>query len=149
MDKALRLAIAVAVLLAGTGVFYYYVIFLPGVQQQAVQAAEKAKQDEAAKEAARKSHYDSCLAGARANYEANWAAACQSVASIRQRQYQNCLSDKFVMSNPYMGESYCKQSFSDADASPNCSLPSARADDINKTYGNEQQKCMSEVQLGM
>ena len=145
----LKLAIVVGVLLAGSGVFYYYVIFLPGVQRKATQATEQAKQDEAAKEAAKKARYDSCVISARADYEVNWATACKGVASVQQIQLQNCLSDKSVMSNPYMGESYCKTTFTGADASPNCSLPGARADDVNKTYQDEQQKCLSEAQLGM
>jgi hypothetical protein len=149
MDKVLRLAVVIAVLLAGSGVFYYYVIFLPNSQRQAVQEAEQTKQDQATKEAARKAQYASCLVGARADYETNWENACKDLASAQQSQYQNCLSDKFVMSNPYMGENYCKKMFTGADASPNCSLPGARADSANKTYQDEQQKCLSEAQLGM
>ncbi len=52
MDKMLKLALAIAMLLAGGGVFYHYVIFLPAVERQAAAQAEQEKAKVAQEEAA-------------------------------------------------------------------------------------------------
>ena len=49
MDKAVKLAIIVGILLAGFGVFYHYVIYLPSLEQRKVESEREEK--EAAKRA--------------------------------------------------------------------------------------------------
>jgi len=95
MDKLLKFAIVVAVLLAGGGVFYHYVIFLPKVERtkqeqiteenrikqvqidEAKRAAESERQEAARKDLAKQVGYEQCLQTARVNYAANWATACK------------------------------------------------------------------------
>ncbi|OUL71612.1 hypothetical protein [Paraburkholderia hospita] len=160
MDRFIKVAVAVAALLAGGGVFYYYVIFLPGIERQKLEMAEQEKKDAATKaqqekqeaaqkEVQKKQLYEACKLDAATNYQADWAAACKDVAAIQAQLLQNCLSDKLTAGNPYLGESYCKRTFSGADPTPNCSLPAKRAEAINKTFHDAQEKCLNEAQLGM
>ena len=181
MDKAVKFAIVVGVLLAGFGVFYHYVIYLPDLEQRKaerereekdaakraeVEAAkrtaidraeaalraeaervESAKRAEIAKHQAvlrnleRKSAYHACLTSARKAYEADWASACKSNAKFLQAKLKNCLE------TPGYGERYCHATFGDADPSPQCSLPSSLADDINKHHDKAKQQCLGEAKL--
>jgi len=116
MDKIVRFSISVAVLMAGAGIFYRYVIFLPRVENQKLELA-----------AHKKLEYDRCNSEAQDNYNANWAAACESNAKSQRSGLANCLSDRLVMTNQFMGASYCKKTFGTSDPSPNCTLPARRA----------------------
>ncbi|TAL53804.1 hypothetical protein [Pandoraea sp.] len=149
MDKMLKLALAIALLLAGGGVFYHYVIFLPAVERQAAAQAEQEKAKVAQEEAARNLQYQTCKTLADQSYLEEWAAACKDVAHQQLVQLRNCLSNKLIMSNSFMGATYCKNTFGASDPSPNCSLPTPRADSINQDYGNAQQKCLEEAKLGL
>lgn len=133
MEKLLKIAVMIGLLLAGGGVFYHYVVFLPAVEQQKAAKAEEEKAEAARQEEARQQQYETCTASARENYESNWAAACKHVAATRADELRSCLADKLVMTNPYMGASYCKSEYGKSDASADCSLPKGRAESINKT----------------
>jgi len=50
MDKAVKLAIIVGILLAGSGIFYHYVIYLPDLEQRKVER-DRADREEAARHA--------------------------------------------------------------------------------------------------
>jgi invasion protein IalB len=67
VDTLVKFSIIVASLLAGFGVFYHYVIYLPDVDAQ------------------RKAFYVKCQKGANENYKSAWAAACKA-----QAQGPNC-----------------------------------------------------------
>jgi len=163
MEKLVKAGVAAAVLgivLAGAGIFYYFVVFLPGIERQKLEMAqeeqkaqaskaEQDKRDATQREAQKKQLYEACKSDARANDEADWANACKDVASTNAQGLQNCLSDKNIGGNPYLGENYCKRLYGGADASSTCTLPSARADGINKAFQEAQQKCLAEAQLGM
>lgn len=142
MDKFVRLAVVLGALMAGGGIFYHYVIFLPGVEERKM---EQQKEEATA----RQQQYEECVSSARANYDANWAAACKSHAQAESASLRNCLSDKMIMSNPYMGPDYCKSTYGKSDSSSDCTLPRGRSDSINKTYHEEQQKCLAEAKLGL
>lgn len=142
MDKFVRLAVVVGALMAGGGIFYHYVIFLPGIEERKV-----AQQSNDA--TLRQLQYEDCISSARANYDANWASACKSYAQAESVNLRNCLSDKMVMSNPYMGSAYCKSTYGHSDSSPDCTLPRGRSDSIDKTHREEQQKCLAEAKLGL
>ena len=64
MNKFLQFAIALCVLLAGGGVFYHYIVFLPEARAK----------------------YEECLRSARLNYERDWAGACEAL----KNEEKNC-----------------------------------------------------------
>jgi hypothetical protein len=138
MDKLTRMAVIAGVLLAGIGVFYHYVIFLPGVEH-----------DKAAQAVRRQAAYSRCMEQADSIYNADWATACKDVAESAAVELRNCLSDKLIMTNPYMGASYCKRTFAGADPSPECTLPKSRAQSLNAAHKEAQQRCATEARLGV
>lgn len=138
MDKALKIAVIIGALFAGFGVFYHFVIFLPGVEREKAIAAE-----------ARRVAYDRCIDWAQRDYDADWAAACKTLAATRAKELKDCLSDKTVTTNPYLGPGYCKRMYADAESSPECTLPRAQADSINAAHKQQQQRCATEARLGL
>jgi hypothetical protein len=149
MDRLVKFAILFGAILAGGGVFYHYVVYLPGVEEANRARAEETRQSAARQEMQRQQSYEVCKVGARRAYESDWATACATTAQTVADRQRKCLSDKAIMSNPYMGENYCRTTFSAADPSPNCSLPGPRADGINKTYHEREEKCLAEARLGL
>lgn len=114
MDKFVKFAAVIGLLLAGFGVFYHYVIFLPDIEREKaeiaereklekVDLAERLKQEAERQRAVRQWRYDSCIKQARANYDANWAVSCESAAISAKADFKHCLADKQVMSNQFMG----------------------------------------------
>ncbi|QUP53564.1 hypothetical protein GO998_07190 [Ralstonia syzygii] len=148
-DKFLKIAAAVALLLAGGSVFYYYALYLPGIEQEKTARTNEEKNAAARQELARQGQYETCKANARSVYEADWANACESVAQSRSARLRGCLADKLVMNNPYTGENYCKSTFGDADPSPDCALPHNTAEDLNKSHKEAEDKCLAEARLGL
>ena len=161
MDKLLKLAIIIAVLMAGGAVFYHYVVFLPGEeqakreqaesQQRAAAQREESQQRAAAlRDASRKVAYEECKDTARRSYDANWAAACKGAAKQRRVGFENCLEDRAVMSNQFMGKPYCEKTYGgEIDESGQCSLSGARSETINGIYKDAQEKCMAEAKSGL
>jgi hypothetical protein len=71
------------------------------------------------------------------------------VARSQATEFKNCLSDRLVMTNQFMGAEYCKRRYGERDGSPECTLPGTRADSINAAHKREQEKCVTEVRLGL
>ena len=149
MEKLVKVAVILGALLAGIGVFYHYVVFLPSVERQKIESAENEKRETAKQEASRQMFYEACKRDASNNYLANWAVACEDIAKIRTSQLRGCLSDQTIITNPYMGENYCKTTFGDIDPSPNCTLPKVRAESINQADKDLQQRCLAEARDGL
>jgi hypothetical protein len=162
MDKLLKGSLAIGALLAGFGVFYHYVFFIPTVErekQERVQAqqreteeaklTEQREKEEArrAAEASRRAAYDACLGAAREKYLTSWASACRAVAKDKNTRLKNCLNDKAVVENRYMGANWCHANHGNADASPNCSLPSSRARTDKQIPADRRYTVLGRVQI--
>ena len=76
LDNLLKISIALAVLLAGGGVFYHYVIYLPKLDTAIQQKADDEKKSQQLALENAKAKYDSCLNSAEYNYLASWRANC-------------------------------------------------------------------------
>jgi hypothetical protein len=78
MNKGTKLIAALAIsaffLLAGGGIFYHYVIFLPNLEKQEQARAENLRQEEALQ---RKTQHEKCVNDADAHYEEMWKANCE------------------------------------------------------------------------
>ena len=136
--------IVIGALLAGGGVFYHYVIFLPGLEQTKNEQLllEKYSAAEAAK--GRQLLYEQCITSANRSYEVNWANACESVANQTAIKLKNCLIDPAVMQNQFMGATYCKSTFAATDPSENCTLPGGRAEIVNGYHTEQKAKCLND-----
>lgn len=144
LDKVSRLAIPLGVLLAGAGVFYHYVVFLPGLERQKQSQLEAEKVAQENKATQRAVQYELCNQRARSVYVSDWATACQSVADDQKLNYENCLKDPLVMGNQFLGKQYCIRTFGKANPAPDCTLPGPWANSINAAYKDSQQRCLQE-----
>jgi hypothetical protein len=75
LDKLLKLSIMVAVLLAGAGIFYHLVIYLPEVER-----SRRADAKQEAQAIAARTSVEQCLQAAQLLYDITWASACMAVA---------------------------------------------------------------------
>jgi hypothetical protein len=149
LDTLTKRALAVGALLAGIGVFYHYVIFIPGLEKAKQAQIENDKRETEQRIAEKTRQYAACKADARQAYEADWATACNAVAEDRKLSYANCLKDPLVMYNQFMGEQYCVRTFGKIDPSPDCSLPGRRGESINARFQNALEKCLTESKSGL
>lgn len=164
----LVLSIVIALLLAGVGIFYYYVIFAPNIEreklelqkhqfnqerQDEIDARKRAEheQNEALKaselrEQQRNIAYTQCINIAEENYSDYWQRSCQKIAAANKAALDKCLNNNSIMSNEYMGESYCKRVYGTAKYNADCSLPTAQAENIEKRRKENKERCLAEAQ---
>jgi hypothetical protein len=133
MDKWLKGSFAVAALLAGAGVFYHFVFFLP--------AAERAQRKPPQASAA----HDQCRQAAQLLYDVTWASACMTVAIQQQQRHAECMKDEATALDPSRGRSQCDQQFGHADGSSECSLPNAHAAMVNAALKEAEDRCATET----
>jgi len=120
MDKAVKFAIIVGILLAGFGVFYHYVIYLPNLEQRRVEREreekEAAKRAEAERvEAAKRAAVERAQAAILAEQERAEAARRAEIARHeaalrnlnRKSAYYDCL-DRAAKSYSAQWASECK-----------------------------------------
>lgn len=163
-NKAIKLVLAIglvlAALIASAGVFYYYVVFVPNLEQQKLDLEKqklKEKQEAEAKALKKKEQdaeqrnqaYQDCITNAELLYTQNWSNSCQGLADRNQSNLTNCMNDRNIQNNPYMGESYCQKMFGNTEFDANCSLPGAVADGIEKLRTERKAACMSEAQQAL
>lgn len=132
MDKLTRFALIISAALAGVGVFYHYVIFLPNVEQQrateaarrdaSARSAEEQKQrDAAVRESAKRLEYTKCLIEARTTYEKDWGNACELIAKLRNEPFND----------------------------RSCALPTRQAEAVETAYKQARDACIEEARLGI
>lgn len=122
MDKWLKASIMAAVLLAGTGVFYYFAVVLPRIEQARLDRETALGRTELSRLAQRRSAIDSCREAARMVYAVHWAAACTTQVS---------------------------QGPSHADGHAECDLPDSKAAVVNAWLKQDEARCIAEVHAGL
>jgi hypothetical protein len=156
LNTLLKLSLIAALLLASSGVGYYYAVYLPARDTQkneqrlaealhaygrqraeaarAVAAQQQKEQRRAADKEAAESRYETCLSGASANRDAAWSEACKRLADQALEDRGNCLANK------KLPQGYCGAAYRSRDASPHCMLPAdiAAAIDGNLTLAHKQ-----------
>ena len=85
---------------------------------------------------ANKDALDSCLIDADIQYSLNWASACESNAKIVEDGYKNCRAGASAL-----GASDCRTIWGVSDASPTCTLPYGRAENVNKYHEQAKDDC--------
>jgi hypothetical protein len=127
MDKWVKLSIVAGVLMAGFGVFYHFVVFLPSLERE------------------KKAAYAVCMQKARSNYDESWAAECRTMAERKKLDLQNCLADPTIINNQVT----CPELYGDADPSLSCSLIRPTAETLNGYLREAEAKCVTEAKLGL
>ncbi|HKT85938.1 MAG TPA: hypothetical protein VJQ77_07635 [Novosphingobium sp.] len=157
LDRAsaiLKLALALAVLLAGGGVGYYYGIFLPNharVQEERHQAnadaAEKARRTAEAKVASEQARrqqtaqmeYEDCLNFAELSYKNRWAASCRAMNRSDAAEFEDCLDNLFST------EESCRRRYP-IRPERGCALPSQIASSLSADRDRARGQCLGRLQ---
>lgn len=153
-DAVLKLALALAALLAGAGVGYYYGIFLPNharVQEQRSQAnadaaedarrsAEaKASAEHARRQQAAQVEYEDCLNFAELNYKNRWAASCRAMNRSDIADFEDCLDNLFST------EESCRRRHP-IRPERGCALPSTIASGLSGDRDRAKEQCLGRYQ---
>ncbi|PLK27103.1 hypothetical protein [Novosphingobium sp. TH158] len=143
-DQLLKLALAVAALLIGVSVSYYYAIFLPQVAQTKLDRERSAELARATSESTAamakekrlsdaKAKYNACLADAFENYQSRWQKTCRRLNGEDLEKKRRCMDG---------GGYYC-DSIKITPAT-NCSLPNDLGDDYDTGHENDKKMCLEE-----
>jgi hypothetical protein len=158
IDGVLKLSIIASLLLASSGVGYYYAVYLPGrdaqldneiilektqafAHKRAEQARSLAEQQVlekrlSAEKAAADIGYQTCLDSAGAARIASWAEACKRLAETALANHADCLSKS------KLSPGYCDAAYKTRDASPNCTLPVKIAADLDGALNMARKSCL-------
>jgi len=160
IDALLKLSVITSLLLASSGVAYYYAVYLPqrdaeqdhenslqklnaygqkraGQEQSAAQQRES-EQRQAEAKAGAGIRYQNCLDGARTNHDSSWAVACKRLADKAVQDHADCLSV------PNLPQGYCDAAYGTRDPSANCTLPAEMAADLDGALNTARKACLQE-----
>jgi hypothetical protein len=157
LDRAgaiLKLCAALALLIAGSGIGYYYGIFLPDhARDQAeyrvsrADAAERARRDAEARSAAEEARrqqaaemaYEDCLNFAELNYKNRWAASCRAMHRRDLAEFEDCRDDFFST------EGSCRRRHP-IRPERGCALPSQLAATFVEDRDRAKEQCLGQLQ---
>jgi hypothetical protein len=151
-DVILRLAIALAVVMAGASVAYYFAVYLPArdarahadaVAASAAQAANAAQSSAvaAADQDRRRAAYQACLANADLTYHATWNGNCADRATKQAAQLTNCLA---------LGSTrdVCAATWPALPAA-DCTLPTYLSDTLDSDLKAANTLCLDQAKAGL
>jgi hypothetical protein len=148
VDAVLKLSIAVAFLIAGVSIGYYFLVYVPAKDARTQAAASAAAANATAQAAAsqqvaarRAANYNSCLASVDTTYHADWNSNCATRSQQREADYNRCLGG-------FLSESDCR------DQNPfipptDCQLPTTVADSVNAELKDGKDRCLQQAKDGL
>ena len=160
INALLKLSVIAALLVASSGVAYYYAVYLPRrdaqleqerafAQARAVdekrarlqQLAFEQKQSEqhqAEMKAGAETRYQTCVDGAGSAHDTTWAAECKRLAEKAQQDHADCLAKS------KLSQQYCDTAYRSRDGSSNCSLPLKVATELDGGLIKARNRCAQE-----
>jgi hypothetical protein len=132
IDYWLKASTIAAVLVAGAGVFYHHVVYLPA----------EARRTETRPTAAQ-SGLDQCRHSARLHYDITWASVCMAIASQEEQRHAQCLRES--QGEPAQVRDRCDKLHGERDGSSECTLPDARAAVVNAAFKDADDRCVAEA----
>jgi hypothetical protein len=165
IDALLKLSVIASLLLASSGVGYYYAVYLPerdaqrdregSVQRLYAYGQNRAEQErsdaqrretqqrQAEANASAGIRYQNCVDDARTSHDASWAAACKRLADKVTHDHSDCLS------MPNLPQGYCDAAYGTRDPSANCTLPGELAADLDAALSTARHRCLQERNAAM
>ena len=155
-DAVLKLSLAAAVLLAGTGVGYYFGIFLPaqaihetldtGTKRQIESTdrtadLERAQLVETQRREAAQQRYQACIGTANMTYSARWTSGCRAQHERQQAAYDDCADDLFSTRDG------CARKFP-VEPEQGCALPVQISGRLVSDRDAARAQCLGELQGG-
>jgi len=160
MNTLLKLSIIASLLLASSGVGFYYAVYLPRrdaqldnerkqekaqadtrkrvAQERSLAEQKKLEQRQAETKAGAEAHYQTCLNRANVTHATSWAAECKRLAEKALADHADCLT------KPRLPKGYCDAAYRLRDASPNCILPPKVATGLDGDLSEARNRCQRE-----
>ena len=160
IDALFKFSVIVALLLAASGVGYYYGVYLPrrdaqldqerALEQARTEVEKRATRERLAAEqkqsaqrqaelkAGAESRYQTCLSSASASHDESWAAECRRLADKAVQDHADCLSKS------RLSKEYCDTAYRARDGSANCALPLKVAADLDGGLTKARNRCAQE-----
>lgn len=145
-DPILKISLAVAALLAGGGVGYYYGIYLPAQdvrrqtqamaeREQERQAQVKALAQRAQREQAAQLEYQECNGAAELSYKERWTQTCQTLHDADQAAFNDCADDFFSSEQGCLAKHPIRPA-------ANCALPTQSAQILAQAREQRKAQCL-------
>jgi hypothetical protein len=149
-DPILKVSLALAALLAGAGVGYYYGIYLPAqdvrrqtqemtARQTQAQAETRALAERARREQAAQTEYQDCANVAELSYKQRWNLTCQGLHDADQADFQDCADNLFST------ESGCLAKHPIRPAQ-GCALPAHVAQSLSQARDQRKAECAARLE---
>ena len=165
MNTLFKLSLIASLLLASSGVAFYYAVYLPRrdvqldnerkleqaladartrvAQQRSLAKQKKSEQRQAEAKVGAEAHYQTCLNRANVTHAASWAAECKRLAEKAVADHAECLTQ------PKLPKGYCDAAYRPRDASPNCILPPKVATALDGDLSEGRNRCQRERQAAL
>ena len=165
MNTLFKLSLIVSLLLASSGVAFYYAVYLPRrdaqldnerelekaqadarnrvAQERSLAKQKKSEQRQAEAKVGAEAHYQTCLNRANVTYATSWAAECKRLAEKAVADRAECLTQ------PKLPKGYCDAAYRPRDASPNCILPPKVATALDGDLSEGRNRCQRERQAAL
>ncbi len=165
MNTLFKLSLIVSLLLASSGVAFYYAVYLPRrdaqldnerelekaqadarnrvAQERSLAKQKKSEQRQAEAKVGAEAHYQTCLNRANVTYATSWAAECKRLAEKAVADRAECLT------KPKLPKGYCDAAYRPRDASPNCILPPRVATGLDGDLSEGRNRCQRERQAAL
>jgi hypothetical protein len=149
-DAILKICIALAVLLAGSGIGFYYGIFLPSqeIRRQSEEMAERKASSEARQRglaqrakiaAAAQGEYDSCVGFAEMAYKQRWNQSCQTLHDADQSAFEDCADNLFSTRSGCLAKHPIRPA-------RDCALPASMAGPLSQARDKRKTECLARLQ---
>jgi hypothetical protein len=141
IDALVKLSIVASVLLASSGIAYYYAVYLP--ERDARIDADKAavEQHRSEEQLAAQIAYDGCIRKAQEVHNSVWASSCRRIAEDDPKKHASCIATG-------LAKQTCDAMYSH-DASPNCALPSGTAQNLEASLNKARDRCLQASKAGL
>lgn len=149
-DPILKIALALAALLAGAGVGYYYGIYLPAQdvrrqtremteRQEKAQAETRALAERARREAAAQTEYQDCQNFAELSYKQRWNLSCRSLHDADQSAFEDCADDLFSTDSGCLAKNPIRPA-------QDCALPAQVAQSLSQARDDRKAQCAARLE---
>lgn len=142
MKKVFYSTALICLLLITFFVGYYFLYLLPSHNDAVLEFEREKYQDEQEKieleetnayleGLEREANLQDCLSGADADYDANWAKTCASVAENKEFEKDSCTSNGYTWCDTIQ-----------IDYSEDCGLPTEQAENVNGYHEDAEDECI-------
>ncbi|WP_395392553.1 hypothetical protein WBP07_15985 [Novosphingobium sp. BL-8A] len=153
VDTALKLSLAAAALIAGSGIGWYYGVVLPrqaareearqaverDAEQSRQKAAERAEAEAKKRQESAQLEYQDCLNFAELSYKERWTASCHAQHDADVAAFEDCADDLFAT------EEGCRAKHP-IRPERDCALPAQTAQSYSDAREQRKNECLARLQ---